>query len=113
MNTFASPVDAFRPTFDGNGGATYSDDDLAAIGDVLDAAQAVADGTMPLAAFARVGILKPRAWSDEKRGIVCRGNDHGGYTRWRALTWAKRERDPRLPALVAAIDALGRMEVMG
>ncbi len=106
MNTFASPIDAFRPTFDGNGGATYSDDDLAAIGDVLDAAQAVADGTMPLAAFARVGILKPRAWSDEKRGIVCRGNDHGGYTRYRALMWAVKNKDPRLEALQAALKAL-------
>jgi hypothetical protein len=108
MNTY----DAFAPTIDHNGGIEVTPDELAAIADVLDAAQAWQDGTLPLSAFARVGILKPRVWSDDKRGIVCRGNDHAGYTRWRSLIWAKKERDPRLAALQAALVALRAVEGM-
>jgi hypothetical protein len=102
--------DAFAPTIAANGGMAPTPDEMDAIADVLDAAQAWQDGHLPLAAFARVGVLKPRVWSDDKRGIVCRGNDHAGYTRWRSLMWAKKERDPRLAALQAALAALGAIE---
>jgi hypothetical protein len=102
--------DAFAATITANGGLDYTDEQVAAVSDVLDAAQAWQDGTLPLSAFARVGTLKPRAWTDEKRGIICRGNDHTGYTRFKAIIWAYKTRDPRLAALQSALAALGAIE---
>lgn len=110
MSALATPLDAFGPTIAAAGGLDYTPEQIDAANDVLDAAQAAYDGTLPLAAFARVGTLRPHAWSDDKRGIVCRGNDHAGYTRFKALIWAHKTRDPRLAALIWALDEIGKVE---
>ena len=92
------------------GAADWSEEQIAVVNDVLDAAQAVADGDLPLAAFARIGTLKPPAWShkDVDSGVVttCRGGDGPGYSRFKALVYALKTKDPRLPALQAAFAAL-------
>ena len=92
------------------GAASWSPDQIAVVNDVLDAAQAWQDGDLPLAAFLRIGTLKPPAWTsrDPNTGVVttCRGTDAPGYSRWKALVYALKTGDPRLPALQAVYVAM-------
>ena len=111
--TWASPLDAFAPTIDATGGLDYTPEQIAAVEDVLDAAQAARDGALPLAAFARIGTLIPPSWSNDRLGVVCRGRDQAGYSRWKALIYARKTRDPRFGALLWALNAMAEIERSG
>lgn len=87
----------------GTGDRVFTDEEVAAVEDVLDAAVEWEAGRLPLGELWRVGTLFPRPWT--YRGETCRGQDAGGYSRYKALNWARQHGDPRWRPLAAAIEA--------